>query len=161
MTNTTTILENRKAQQPRLNYARVAPDVLQAMLALFQPVTKSGLEQALLDLVKLRASQLNGCALCIDMHFREAKERGESDERLYLLDAWREAEVYTARERAALRWTEELTLVTKNHVPDAAFAEASEHFTEAELANLTLAIVTINGWNRFNIGFRAPPGYAD
>jgi alkylhydroperoxidase family enzyme len=94
------------------------------------------------------------------MHFREAKKLGETDERLYLLDAWRETAIYTPRERAALRWTEEITLLTKNHAPDAAFAEASEHFSEAELVNLTLAIVVINGWNRFNVGFRTPPGFA-
>ncbi len=108
-------------------------------------------------MIKLRVSQINGCAFCIDMHFREATAKGEKAERLYLLDARREAPVYTPRERAALGWAEAVTLVRQPHVPDAVFAEAREHFDDAGLVNLTLAVAAINGWNRFAIGFRARP----
>jgi AhpD family alkylhydroperoxidase len=120
-------------------------------------VNASGLEPTLQELVKLRVSQINGCAFCIDLHFREATAKGERPERLYLLDAWREAPVYTPRERAALGWAEAVTLVSQTHVPDDVYAEARRHFDEAGLVNLTLAVVAINGWNRFAIGFRAQP----
>jgi AhpD family alkylhydroperoxidase len=128
------------------------------MYALQAAVNASGLEPSLQELIKLRVSQINGCAFCIDMHFREAKAKGEKEERLYLLDAWRESPVYTDRERAALAWAEAVTLVSQTHVPDNVFKEAQAHFDENELVNLTLAVVTINGWNRFSIGFRVPPG---
>jgi AhpD family alkylhydroperoxidase len=105
----------------------------------------------------MRVSQINGCAHCLDMHFREAAAKGEKPERLYLLDAWRESPVYTDRERAALAWAEAVTLVSRTHVPDDVFREARQHFSEDELVNLTLAVVAINGWNRFLIGFRVPP----
>ncbi|MBI3885852.1 MAG: carboxymuconolactone decarboxylase family protein [Opitutae bacterium] len=135
-----------------------APEVLQAMLALQQAVNQGGLESSLLELVRLRASQINRCAFCIDMHFREARTRGEHDHRLYLLDAWEEVSVYSPRERAALRWTEALTRLPGEGVPDAVFAAVRPEFTDAELFQLTLAIVAINGWNRLNVGFRVPPG---
>jgi AhpD family alkylhydroperoxidase len=141
----------------RLDYTKASPAAFKAMSALQGVVNASGLEPALQELVKLRVSQINGCAFCLDMHFREAKAKGESDERLYLLDAWREAPVYTERERAALAWTEAVTLVSGTHVPDDVYETARKHFEETELVNLTLAVVAINGWNRFSISFRVPP----
>jgi AhpD family alkylhydroperoxidase len=142
--------------QPRLNYRKASPAAVQAMFAL-QMAANKGIEKPLLELVKLRASLLNGCAYCIDMHFREAKAAGEREERLYLLSAWQEThDLYTAREQAALTWTDALTKIAGNHVSDEAFEEVSEHFTDEELTNLTLAIVAINGWNRFSVGFGMP-----
>jgi AhpD family alkylhydroperoxidase len=146
---------------PRLNYRQAAPAVLNAMLALQTAVNESGLEPSLLELVKLRVSQLNGCALCIDLHFREATARGERAARLYLLDAWRETGLYTPRERAALLWAEVLTRLAGGPVTDEDFAVARAQFSEEELVHLTLAVVAINGWNRFGVGFRLPPGLAD
>ena len=146
--------------QPRLNYRKASPAAFQAMMALQMASNKSGLEKPLMELVKLRASLLNGCAFCIDMHFREAKAAGESEERLYLLSAWQEThELYTAREKAALRWTDALTRLAGNHVSDELFEDVSGHFTDEEMANLTLAIVAINGWNRFSVGFAMPIRY--
>jgi AhpD family alkylhydroperoxidase len=147
--------------QPRLNYANAAPGTLQAMLALQEAADRGGLEPGLLRLVELRTSQINGCAFCLDMHFREAKEHGETDERLYLLDAWREVDVYTPRERAALGWTEALTRLAEGSVSEDRYAAARAEFSEAELAQLTLSIVAINGWNRFNVGFRMPPRFGE
>ncbi len=141
----------------RIDYSKASPAALKAMYALQVAVNTSGLEPSLQELVKLRVSQINGCAFCIDMHFREAKAKGEKEERLYLLDAWRESPVYTDRERAALAWAEAVTLVSQTHVPDEVFAEARKHFDESELVNLTLAVVAINGWNRFSIGSRVMP----
>ena len=141
----------------RIDYTKASPGALKAMYALQTAVNASGLEPTLQELIKLRVSQINGCAFCIDMHFREAKAKGEKEERLYLLDAWREAPVYTDRERVALAWAEAVTLVSQTQVPDAVFKEAREYFDEAELVNLTLAVVAINGWNRFAISFRVPP----
>lgn len=146
--------------KPRLKDLNAAVHAKEAMFALQGAVDKSGLEAGLLKLVEMRASQINGCAFCLNMHFHEAKERGETDQRLYLLDAWRESPVYTERERAALAWTEAVTLVTSGHVPDEVFAQAREQFSDTELTNLTLAIVAINGWNRFNIAFRNMPARA-
>jgi AhpD family alkylhydroperoxidase len=155
----TTILETPPVM-PRLNVVQVAPAIVPAMLGLNQAVEASGLEPSLLHLVEMRVSQINGCAFCLDMHFREAREAGETEERLYLLSAWREVSLYTPRERAALRWAEVLTrLADHGHVSDEDFRAAREEFTESELATLTLAVVVINGWNRFNVGFRTPPGY--
>ena len=142
----------------RIEYAKIAPAVLNAMLGLEQQVHAGGLEESLLDLVKLRASQINGCAYCIDMHSKDARARGETEQRLYELDAWREAPFYSPRERTALAWTEAVTLVSKGHVPDEVYEEAREQFTERELSFLTLAIVAINGWNRLGIAFRAEAG---
>jgi AhpD family alkylhydroperoxidase len=121
-------------------------------------VNGCGLEPNLLDLVRTRASQLNGCAFCLDMHSKDLRARGESEQRIYLLDAWREAPFYTDRERAALAWTEAVTLLPGHEVSDAVYDEALQHFSEEELANLTLAIVAINGWNRLNVAFRTPAG---
>ena len=159
MSTTTYSATGTKASAPRLNYAKAAPAAFKAMLALQATVNASGLDATLLNLVKLRASQINGCAFCIDMHVRDAKALGETDERLYLLDAWREVDLYTEREQAALEWTERMTRLAGAPVDDAAFAAARAQFTEEELANLTLALVAINGWNRFNVGFRTPPGF--
>jgi AhpD family alkylhydroperoxidase len=141
----------------RIEYGKVVPEVYRAMMALEHQVQSSGLEDSLLDLVKLRASQINGCAFCIDMHAKDARARGETEQRLYELDAWREAPFYTERERAALAWTEAVTLVTVGHVTDQVYDEARMQFSDAELVNLSLAIVAINGWNRLGIAFRAVP----
>lgn len=146
--------------QPRLNYPKVAPATLQAMVALQNVVNRCEIESITLELVKTRASQMNGCAFCIDMHVRDALAAGETQTRLCLLNAWREVDIYTPREKAALHWTEKLTRLAGEQVSDEDFAIARNEFSEAELANLTLAIVTINGWNRFNAGFRVPPGFA-
>jgi AhpD family alkylhydroperoxidase len=144
--------------QERLNYVKAAPDGYRAMAALNRYVEECDLEPLLLELVKMRASQINGCAYCLDMHSKDARALGESEQRLYALNAWRETPFYSQRERAALLWTEELTLVSQAHVPDAVYEEVRQHFSEEELVNLTLAIVTINGWNRLAIGFRSQPG---
>jgi AhpD family alkylhydroperoxidase len=118
----------------------------------------SGLEPSLRELVKTRASQINGCAYCIDMHTKDARAAGETEQRLYALDAWRETPFYTERERAALEWTEAVTLIAEDHVPDDVFLRVRAHFSEEELVKLTLAIIAINGWNRFAIAFRSVPG---
>jgi AhpD family alkylhydroperoxidase len=142
---------------PRLDYFAAAPKALQPMLALEKAVVSSGLEHGLIELVKTRASQLNGCAFCIDMHTRDALKAGETPARLFLLDAWREAPQFTPRERAALAWTEALTLVAQTHAPDADYAGLLPHFSEEEIVKLSLLIATINAWNRLAIGFRATP----
>ncbi len=142
----------------RIQYTKAAPEVFRAMLDLEQQVEKSGLEASLLDLVKVRASQINGCAYCIDMHSKDARARGETEQRLYELDAWRETPFYSARERAALAWTAAVTHVTNGHVPDEVYDEVRKQFGDAELARLTLAVVAINAWNRFGIAFRTEPG---
>jgi AhpD family alkylhydroperoxidase len=144
--------------QPRIEYTKVAPGAMKAMRGLEDYLASCGLEPSLLDLVRTRASQINGCAYCIDMHTKDARERGESEQRLYELDAWRETPFYTERERAALAWTEAVTLIAKGHVPDAVYEEVCQHLSEEELVNLTLAVVAINGWNRFAISFRTVPG---
>jgi len=145
--------------EARLDPRKVAAPAYQAMLALEAYVTNhSGIEPALRELVKMRASQINGCAFCIDMHSKDARANGETEQRLYELDAWRETPFYSERERAALAWTESLTLVNENHVPDSVYEEARKHFSEEELVNLTLLVVAINGWNRIAIAFRAVPG---
>jgi len=128
------------------------------MLALNKFAEESGLEHTLLELVKIRASQINGCAFCIDMHTIDARAAGESEQRIYLLDAWRESPFYTDRERAALAWAESLTLVSETHVPDDVYDEARRYFSEEELVKLTWAVVVINGWNRVCIAFRSEPG---
>ncbi len=144
--------------KPRIEYVKVAKSGYEAMRALENYVRQSGLEPSLLDLVKLRASQVNGCAYCIDMHTKDARARGETDQRLSALSGWREAPCFTPRERAALAWTEAVTKVADGHVPDQVFLLAREHFDEKELVNLTLAVVAINGWNRLAISFRSVPG---
>jgi AhpD family alkylhydroperoxidase len=144
----------------RVDANRLAPEGRQAMAALQAYVNRSGLESALLELVKIRASQINGCAFCLAMHVRDARAQGEREERLHLLPAWREAPLYTAREQAALAWTEAVTLVTDGHVPDAVYEAARQEFGEKELVDLTYAVVAINGWNRLAIAFRKPPEVA-
>ena len=142
----------------RLNYAKAFPEGIHALLNQDRVIAASGLELPLLELVKTRASQLNGCAYCIDMHSKDLRAEGESEERLYLLDAWRETDFYSDRERAALAWAEAVTLISHSHVPDDVYEQARQQFTDDELAKLTLAVVSINGWNRFGIAFRAAPG---
>src|SRR6202140_2010551 len=133
---------------PRINFYAAAPEAIQAMRGLEHYINQaSGLEPSLRELIKTRASQINGCAYCIDMHTKDARAAGETEQRLYALNAWRETPFFTDRERAALAWAESVTLVTEAHVPDEVYAEAREHFTEEELVNLTMAVVTINGWN--------------
>ena len=143
--------------QQRLEANKVAPDGYKAMSALQAYVTSCGLEASLLELVKIRASQINGCAFCIAMHTKDARKLGESDERMHLLNAWEEAPVFSPRERAALAWTEAVTLVTEGHVPDSVYEEARKHFSEKELVDLTYAVMTINAWNRLAIAFRKQP----
>lgn len=145
--------------EPRMDYRKnVSKDALQAMYSLEQAVRKSGLETSLLELVRMRASQINGCAYCIDMHSKDARAEGETEQRLYALNAWRETPFYTDRERAALEWTEAVTLVSRDQVPDEIYERVRKQFSEAELASLTMAVIAINGWNRLAISFRAVPG---
>ncbi len=144
--------------QARLNYTTVSPDAFKAMLGLEAAVARGSIERPLIELVKMRASQINGCAYCLDMHSKDARAAGESEQRLYTLDAWRETPFFSARERAALAWTETLTHVADTHVPDAEYEAARGEFSEQELVDLTLAIVAINGWNRIAVGFRSVPG---
>lgn len=133
-------------------------NAVQAKVGLATYVAKSGLERSLLDLVAMRTSQINGCAYCIDMHTKDARARGESEQRLYLLNAWRESPFYSERERAALAWTEAVTLVADGRVPDAVFDEVRHSFTDDELASLTMAVIATNGFNRLNIALRTTPG---
>ncbi len=142
----------------RLDWKSTTPDGYKAMAGLEGYVHHCGLEPLLLELVKTRASQINGCAYCLDMHTKDARAQGETEQRLYALPAWEETPFFTERERAALAWTEAVTLVADSHVPDAAYDAARKQFTEKELVNLTLAIVAINGWNRLAISFRAEAG---
>ena len=142
----------------RMDYRSASPQGAKAVGELHAFIHRCGLEHSLLELVKLRASQINGCAHCIDMHTKELRAHGESEQRLYLLNAWRESPFYSDRERAAVAWTEALTLVTDGHVPDDVYELARAQFNEEELANLTFAIVAINGANRINIAFRTVPG---
>lgn len=145
--------------QPRLDAQKASPAAYNAMLGLETFVRKSSkLETSLIELIKMRASQINGCAYCIDMHSKDARAEGESEQRLYALSAWRETPFFTDRERAALDWTEALTLIAEEHVPDEVYSRVKEQFSAEELVNLTLAIITINGWNRLAIAFRMVPG---
>ncbi|HET7103741.1 MAG TPA: carboxymuconolactone decarboxylase family protein [Terracidiphilus sp.] len=144
--------------KPRIEYAKAAPGAVHAMLGLENYARQSGLEASLLELVKLRSSQINGCAYCIDMHTKDARVEGENEQRLYALVAWEETPFFSERERAALAWTEAVTKVGEGHVPDAVFEDARKHFSEKELVDLTLAIIAINGWNRLAISFRTVPG---
>lgn len=140
--------------EARLKPYEVAPHLMQPMVALEKSVAGSGLEYSLIELVKTRASQINGCAYCLHLHTRDARAHGELEERLYLLNAWREAPLYSARERAALEWTEALTQVATTHAPDEAYEVLGPHFTAEETVALTLLITTINAWNRIAVGFR-------
>jgi AhpD family alkylhydroperoxidase len=143
--------------EPRLNYPKLAPEPLKVMYGLEAHVRECGLEHGLLELVKTRASQINGCAFCLDMHTQDARAAGETEQRLYALSAWREAPFFTERERAALAWTEAVTTLD-GPVPDAVYEEVRPHFAEKELVDLTWAVVAINAWNRLAISFRAVPG---
>ncbi len=142
----------------RIDYRKVFPEALRAMLGLEDAVHASTLEPELLELVKVRASQLNGCAYCLDMHSKDARARGEAEQRLHVLAAWREAPFYSERERAALAWCEALTLLPQTGAPDESYAQVREQFDAEEIVALTLAIVAINGWNRFAVGLRSPVG---
>jgi AhpD family alkylhydroperoxidase len=148
------------ADPARIDYASVFPAGMRAMVGLQRAVDAAGLEPLLLELVKMRASQINGCAYCLDMHSKHARALGESEQRLHLLAAWREASCYDARERAALAWCEDLTLISEEGAPDAVYEELEQTFSPDEIGALTLAIVAINGWNRLAIATRAPVGAA-
>lgn len=141
-----------------IEFENAAPGAMRAMLALEHYVRSSGLEPRLLELVKLRASYLNGCAYCVDMHTKDARAAGEAEQRLFAVPVWRETTFFTSRERAGLAWTEAVTELGRAGVPDAVFDEARRHFTDEELVNLTMAVVAINGWNRLAVSFRAEPG---
>jgi AhpD family alkylhydroperoxidase len=147
-----------KPEFERINFKQIDPAAYRAMLAIEQYVHQAGLEEPLLELVKMRASQINGCAFCLDMHSKDARAAGESEQRLYVLSAWREAPFYSERERAALAWTEAVTLVSRTHVPDAVYELARKQFSEQELVVLTMAVVAINGWNRLEVSFRGVAG---
>jgi AhpD family alkylhydroperoxidase len=144
--------------QKRLDYSKVALGAVQAMYKLHKYSEDSGLERSLLELIKTRVSQINGCAYCIDMHTKDARALGESEQRLYALNAWRETPFYSDRERAALGWAEAITLISQSHASDEEFEAARSQFGEEELVKLTMAIITINGWNRLAIAFRETPG---
>ena len=144
--------------KPRIDTGAVAPEALKGMFATEAYLAKSPLGKPLLHLLKLRASQMNGCAYCLDMHWKDARAAGETEQRLYGLDAWREAPYYTDRERAALAWTEAVTNLHDGHVSDAVYDQARSHFSEKELADLTWLIAAINAWNRVAIATRAEPG---
>ena len=145
-------------ESARLDYAAVLPAATEAMGGLEEVVRASTLEPKLLELVRLRSSQLNGCAYCVDMHSKDARAAGESEQRIYAVPVWKETPFFTERERAALAWTEAVTEVGRSGVPDALFEEVRAHFTDEELVNLTMAVVTINGWNRLAVSFRSEPG---
>jgi AhpD family alkylhydroperoxidase len=144
--------------EARFNLMKAAPGAYAAMLGLEKYLHECGLEQPLLHLIKLRASQINGCAYCLDMHWKDLQASGETEQRMYSLDAWRECPYYTERERAALAWTEALTLITQGHAPDAVYEEVRAQFSEKELCDLSLAVATINAWNRLAISSRTVPG---
>ena len=139
----------------RIDLMHVTPGIIQAMLGLERQVRQAGFDHRLLDLVRMRASQINGCSYCLDMHSKDARAAGETEQRLYMLSAWREAPLYSARERAALEWTEALTLLSDTHAPDDSYAELAREFSESERVQLTMVIVAINGWNRIAVGFRS------
>jgi AhpD family alkylhydroperoxidase len=144
--------------EPRIDYLKSGRGVIEAMLGIEKYIRQSGLEESLLNLIRMRASQINGCAYCLDMHWKDARALGEKEQRLYGLDAWEESPYYTDRERAALAWTEALTNIREGHVPDEVYERVRPHFTEKELADLSLAITSINSWNRLNIAIRTVPG---
>jgi AhpD family alkylhydroperoxidase len=142
----------------RLRHPRVAPDAYRAMMGLQEYVNSSGLELPLLELVKLRASYLNGCAFCVDMHTKDARAAGETEQRIYAVPVWRDTPFFTPRERAALAWTEAVTVLGREGVPDDVYEQARAHFEEVELVRLTMAVIAINGWNRLSIAFRSEVG---
>jgi AhpD family alkylhydroperoxidase len=142
----------------RIEVEKVVPEAVKVLMPLERQVNKSGLGESLLNFVRLRASQINGCAYCIDMHSKDLRAMGETEQRIYELDAWRETPFYSERERAALAWTEAVTLISETHAPDEVYDEARKYFSESELVNLTLAVIAINSWNRLSISFRKTPG---
>lgn len=144
--------------QPRINYRNLQPGGYRAMLGLENYLSACSLEKKFLDLIRLRVSQINGCAYCLDMHWKDLRVEGETEQRLFGLDAWRESPYYTDRERAALAWSEAVTNITQGHVPDEVYEEARQHFDEQQLGDLTFAVVAINGWNRLSIAARTVPG---
>ncbi len=144
--------------QQRLDYQKAAPEAMKAMLGIEKYAANSGLEYSLYELIKTRASQINGCAFCIDMHTKDARKAGETEQRLYALSAWRETPFYTERERAALAWTEAVTELSKDGVSQELFEETSKHFNEKEMVDLTMAVIAINGWNRLAVSFATVPG---
>jgi AhpD family alkylhydroperoxidase len=144
--------------EPRIHYEKFAPEALRGMYTIERYLHACSLGDQLLELVKMRASQINGCAFCLDMHSKDARAGGETEQRLYALNAWRETPFYTSRERAALEWTEALTLVSETHVPDEVYAAVKKEFNDAELIDLTYAVMAINAWNRLAIATRAVPG---
>ena len=141
--------------KPRMNFYQAAPDTMKALMALEEQIQSTGLGKSLIELVKIRASEINGCAYCISVHTADARKQGETEERLYLLNAWRESPLYTERERAALAWTEAVTLIAEAHAPDDLYEDVRAHFSESETVNLTMLIGSINAWNRIAISFRA------
>ena len=141
--------------KPRMNYYQAAPDTIKALMALEEQIQSTGLEKSLIELVKIRASQINGCAFCINMHTEDARKRGETEQRIYLLNAWQESPLYSDRERAALAWTEALTLISQTHAPDDVYEQVRAQFSDADMVNLTMLIGAINAWNRLAIAFRA------
>jgi AhpD family alkylhydroperoxidase len=145
--------------EARMDYAKAAPRAMRAMNELEKYLADCGLEASLKELVRLRASQINGCAYCVDMHSLDARAGGETEQRLYALPVWQETPFFSERERAALLWTEKLTLISLDHVPNSVYEQVRPHFSDEELANLTLLIATINAWNRFGISFRDEPGH--
>ncbi len=145
--------------QPRINYLKIDSGALKAINGIGDYVNNSGLERSLLDLMLVRASQINRCAFCLDMHTKDARASGESEQRLYSLNAWRETPFYSERERAALAWTEAVTLVSENGVSDELYAEVQQHFSEDEMVKLTMAVIAINSYNRLNVSVRAVPGH--
>ena len=145
--------------QPRIEYRKYAPEALKALLGLEKYISECGLDHGLIHLMKMRASQINGCAYCLDMHSIDARAQGETEQRLYALDAWRETPFFSDRERAALEWTEAITLVSETHVPDAVFEQVKKYFSEKEIIDLTIVATTINMWNRLAISTRAVPGH--
>jgi AhpD family alkylhydroperoxidase len=146
--------ERDRRMEPRLNPYKAAPEAIDALRALEAYVQKSGIEKSLIELVKTRASQINGCAYCVHMHTKDARAAGETEERLYLLSTWHESPLYTARERAALAWTEAVTLISETHVPDEVYSAARASFSEEELVKLTILVSTINAWNRIGVSYR-------
>jgi AhpD family alkylhydroperoxidase len=152
------LVEVKDIMKARIDLMQVNPGVMQAMLSLERQVRKAGFDSRLLDLVRMRASQINGCSYCLDMHSKDARAGGETEQRLYGLSAWRDTPFYSARERAALEWTEALTLLSEAHVSDELYDRVREQFSEDELVHLSLAIVSINGWNRLNVAARTVPG---
>jgi AhpD family alkylhydroperoxidase len=151
-------VKGENIMKARIDLMHVNPGVIQAMLGLERQIRQAQFDEKLLDLVRMRASQINGCAYCLDMHSKDARANGETEQRLYGLNAWRETPYYSPRERAALEWTEALTIVSGSHVSDEVYERVREQFSENELVHLSLAIVAINGWNRLNIGAGTVPG---